>query len=160
MSFVNSSYNSYNKLSMDSEAPSSSLCLFKETRTDLEPSHPGSVIQIQVPSTSTFSVRPRQQRRVLRTSPIYKDEDAFNKHCLASSSSFHFGKSKRHPRSFLWRVLQEGRVLELRCVDLSKRNREEREASFTLQLVFLLRSSVVVWLWRKRRIRTSSVCSH
>lgn len=136
MNFVNSSYNSYNKLSMDSEAPSSSLCLFKETRTDLEPSHPGSVIQIQVPSTSTFSVRPRQQRRVLRTSPIYKDEDAFNKHCLASSSSFHFGKSKRHPRSFLWRVLQEGRVLELRCVDLSKRNREEREASFTLQLVF------------------------
>ena len=67
---------------------------------------------------------------------MYTDEDTFNKYCLASSSSFFFGKSKRHPRNFIWRVLQESRVLELRCVDLSKRNREEREASLTIQLLF------------------------
>ena len=119
---------------MDSKAPASSLYLFKETRVDLDPDHPCSVIQIQVPSTSTFSIRPRQQRRILRASPTYKDEDTFNKHCIASSSSFYFGKSKKHPRSFIWRVLQEGKLLELCSADLSKKNREEREASFILQL--------------------------
>ena len=114
----------------------SSLCLFKETQTDLEPAYPGSVIQIQVPSTSTFSVRPRQQRRILRSASICKDEDSYNQNHLAASSSFYFGKVKRYPRSFLWRVLQEGRVLELRSVDLSKKNGETREASYTVQLHF------------------------
>ena len=119
---------------MDTKAPVSSLCLFKETRTDLQPTSPGTVIQIQIPSTSTFSVRSRQQRHILRTTPIYKDEDSFNKHYPASSSSVYFGKFKKHPRNFLWRVLQEGKVLELRSVDLSKSNRETREAVFTIQL--------------------------
>lgn len=113
----------------------SSLCLFKETRTDLEPIYPGSLIQIQVPSTSTFSVRARQQRRILKTTPTSKDEDSFSK-SLASSGSFHFGRAKRHPRSFLWRVLHERTVLELRSVDLSKRNREVREGWLIIQLCF------------------------
>ncbi len=121
---------------MDARAPVSSLYLFKETQTDLEPAYPGSVIQIQVPSTSTFSVRPRQQRRILRSAPTCKDEDSYNKNNLATSSSFYFGKFKRHPRSFLWRVLQDGKVLELRSVDLSKKNGETREASYTVQLHF------------------------
>ena len=121
---------------MDSRAPVSSLSLFRETQTDLEPANSGSVIQIQVPSASTFSVKPRQQRRILRSAPTCKDEDSYNKNNLAISSSFYFGRAKRHPRSFLWRVLQEGRVLELRSVDLKKKNGETREASYIIQLHF------------------------
>lgn len=121
---------------MDSKPPVSSLCMFKETRIGLEPTHANSLIQIQVPSTSTFSVRPRQQRRILRTLPTYSDEDSFSKNCLASSGSLFFGRSKRHPRSFLWRVLQEGKVLELRAVDISKDGQEVREVSLTIQLCF------------------------
>jgi len=121
---------------MDSNAPVSSICLFKETRTDLEPLLPGSVIQIQVPSTSTFSVRPRQQRRILRTLPTYQDDNAFRKHYLATSGSLFFGRTKRHPRSFLWRVLDEGKILELRSADLSKSSQESREASLIIQLCF------------------------
>ena len=116
-------------------APISSLSLFKETRTDLEPLHPCSLIQIQVPSTSTFSIKARQQRRVRRGTPSYKDEDSYTK-SLASSGSHFFGRARKYPRTFLWRVLQEGKVLELRSADLSKSNRETKEASLIIQLCF------------------------
>ncbi len=122
---------------MDSKAPVSSLALFKETRVDLEPLTPGSVIQIQIPSTSAFTVRPRQQRRILKNTTGYRDENSFTKCCIATTGSLFFGKSKRHPRSFLWRVLQEGKVLELRSIDLSKSSSETREASYIIQLCFL-----------------------
>ena len=121
---------------MDSKAPVSSLALFKETRADLEPGTSGSVIQIQIPSTSPFTVRPRQQRHILKNTAGHKDEDSYKKCCIAITGSLYFGKSKRHPRNFLWRVLQEGRVLELRSVDLSKSGSETREASYIIQLCF------------------------
>ena len=121
---------------MDSRAPVSSLALFKETRADFEPLTSGSVIQIQIPSTSSFTVRPRQQRRILKNTTGHKDEDSFTKCCIATTGSIYFSKSKRYPRNFLWRALQEGKVLELRSVDLSKSSGETREASYIIQLCF------------------------
>lgn len=121
---------------MDSKAPVSSLALFKEARTDLESVALGSVIQIQIPSTSAFTVRPRQQRRILKNTTGHKDEGSFTKCCISTTGSLYFGRSKRHPRSFLWRVLQEGKVLELRSIDLSKSSGETREASYIIQLCF------------------------
>lgn len=121
---------------MDSRAPVSSLALFKEARADLEPLTSGSVIQIQIPSTSAFTARPRQQRRILKNTTSHRDEKSFTKCCIATTGSLFFGKSKRHPRSFLWRVLQEGKVLELRSIDLSKSSGETREASYIIQLCF------------------------
>jgi len=94
------------------------------------------LIQIQVPTTSTFSVRPKQHWRIVRTPFIHRDDDSFRNECLASSGSLFFGRSKRHPRNFLWRVLGEGKVLELWSADLSKSNEEKREAFLTLQLFF------------------------
>ena len=122
---------------MDSKAPVSSLALLKETRADHEPVTSGSVIQIQITSTSAFTVRPRQQRRILKNTTGYRDEHSFTKCCIATTGSLYFGKSKRHPRSFLWRVLQEGKVLELRSIDLSKSSGETREASLIIQFCFL-----------------------
>ena len=121
---------------MDSKAPVSSLALFKETRADYEPVTSGSVIQIQITSTSAFTVRPRQQRRILKNTTGYRDEHSFTKCCIATTGSLYFGKSKRHPRTFLWRVLQEGKVLELRSIDLSKSSGETREASLIIQFCF------------------------
>ena len=121
---------------MDSKAPVSSLALFKEARVDLEPLTSSSVIQIQIPSTSAFTVRPRQQRRILKNTTGHRDEKSYTKCCIATTGSLYFGKSKRHPRNFLWRVLQEGKVLELRSIDLSKSSSETREASYIIQLCF------------------------
>ena len=121
---------------MSSKAPVSSLALFKETRIDLEPIAPGSVIQIHISSASAFTARPRQQRRIVKNTIGHRDESSFTKCCIATSGSFHFGKTESHPRSFIWRVLQEGKVLELRSIDLSKSSGETREASVIIQLWF------------------------
>ena len=121
---------------MESRAPVSSLALFKEIRADVEPITTGSIIQIQIPSTSAFTVRPRQQRRILKNITGHRGEDTFTKCCIATTGSLYFGKSKRHPRNFLWRVVQEGKVLELHSVDLSKSSDETREASYIIQLCF------------------------
>ncbi|KAL6717947.1 hypothetical protein ACLMJK_004032 [Lecanora helva] len=121
---------------MDHKPPASSLCMFKETRASLEPSQPGSLVQIQVPSTSAFSVRSRQHRRILQAPPSCSDEDTFKAQCLANTGSLYFGKSRRYPRTFLWRVLGDGKKLELCSVDISKSSDETREAFLTLQLFF------------------------
>ena len=120
---------------MESKAPSSSLCLFKETLVDLE-SPSSTVVQIQLPSSSPFSVRSRQQQRLLKTTPVYKNADSFSKAFLATSGSLHFSCHSSYPRSILWRVLQEQKVLELRSWDLSKSERETKEAALTVQLYF------------------------
>ena len=120
---------------MDNRAPISSLCHFKENQIDVEPQL-GSVIQIQVPSTSTFSIRSRQQRRILHDLPVYKDIDAYSSQYLASSASIHFSKSSRYPRNFLWRIVQDQSVLEVRSIDLSKSEDEVREAGFIVRFQF------------------------
>ena len=122
---------------MDLEAPSSSLCLFKETSLDLE-SLPGTVVQIQLPSSSSLSVRSRQrqQQRVLRRAQVYKDEETYNRLHLASSASIHSSYHSTYPRSITWRVLQDQKVLELRSTDLRKDARETKEAGLTIRLCF------------------------
>ncbi|KAL9104262.1 MAG: hypothetical protein Q9163_000758 [Psora crenata] len=120
---------------MDSKPPTPSLYLFKDVRADTE--NPiGPIIQIQVPQTSAFSVRQRQHRRVVRNNQVFDTQDAFRNRYLASSASIHHGASKRYPRSYLWRVLNDQKVLELRSVDLSKSDRDKRDALYTIQLCF------------------------
>lgn len=121
---------------MDSKVPVSSLALSKETRAGLESVTSGTVIQIQIPSTSPFAVRPRQQRRILKNTTYFRDEETYKYCCIASAGSLYFGKSKRHPRNFLWRVVQGGKVLELHSIDLSKKSDETREASYIIQFCF------------------------
>ena len=121
---------------MAQKVPATSLCLFEETRVNLEPTIPGSVIQIQLPSSSTFSRGPRSQRRVLKARPTYDDEESFAKSSLASSCSTYFGQSKKYPRSFIWRILEGNKVLELQSVDLVKNDRETKEATQVLQFGF------------------------
>lgn len=121
---------------MSDQAPSASLKAFIETRVDLEPVGQGPVIQIQLPSSGTFIRTSRPHRRVLSTTATCHNEETYARRCLASASSIYFSKSRRYPRSFLWRVLDNSKVLELRSVDLSKHDRESREARVILQLIF------------------------
>ena len=120
--------------SANQQAPVSTFCLSKELRIDIEPANPASVIQIQLPSGNTFSRAPKSQRRVLKAIPTFKDEQTFSHKYLARASSICFSKSRAHPRSFLWRLLEGDRVLEVRSVDLSKSVREKREGNLVLQL--------------------------
>ena len=122
---------------MAKDPPTSSLYLLKETRVDLEPDPVSPVIEFQVPSSAiSFSRASGPKRQVLRTLPAYKGEEDFSISALASASSIYFGRSDRYPRSFLWRLLEDNKVLEIRSVDLSKNDEEEDEASLILRFYF------------------------
>ncbi|KAL8938005.1 MAG: hypothetical protein Q9211_003406, partial [Gyalolechia sp. 1 TL-2023] len=121
---------------MGDQAPSASLNAFVETRIDLEPVDQDSVVQITLPSQSTFSYAPRSQRRVISTAAACDNEESYARSCLATSSAIYFSKSQSYPRSFLWRVLDHDKVLELRSVDITKQDQEPTEATVVLQLGF------------------------
>lgn len=121
---------------MSQRPPTAPLSLFTETRASVD-SPKGSIIQIEVsPGGGPFSVRHRSNRRIVQSHPPFDSQDAFNAHHLASAASIHHSKSSHYPRSFLWRVINDHKALELRCVDPSKSDETQRDAIYTLQLCF------------------------
>lgn len=123
--------------------PTTSLSLFKESRFGSELVSCSTTVQIEVPPTvtgsstiTTFARGTRSRRRVLKNTPTLKDEEDFARTILASSGSIHFGRRKAYPRSIIWRILRDKKVLELRSADLSKREGEAKEATIILQLIF------------------------
>lgn len=120
-------------------ASTSALALYKETRVSLDPASPGSTVNIAVPAhgQSHRSSRTAQQRTFLANSAVAEDADTFAKRCLATSGSVYFRQNKRYPRSFLWRVLEDHKVLELRSVDLTKSEHDKHDATLTLRLSFV-----------------------
>ena len=118
---------------MDPQPPTPALHLFKELRTDTS-CPAGSLVQIHISEPSTFSVRQRQTRHVPRSSHAFDSPDTFSKHYGATSASVFHSSSSRFPRSFLWRIVQDQKVLEVRAVDLSSDVDESRDVCYTIQL--------------------------
>ena len=121
---------------MNPKAPSSSFCLHTETRVSFEPSGPAPIIQLQLPSTSTFSRNSRGLRRVLESLPTSRNEEEYKSRHVARAGGIYFRSTHRYPRSILWRCLEDNRFLEIRSQDLSKDDNEAREANIVLRLVF------------------------
>ena len=121
---------------MDSAAPVSTLCWYKETRIPLDPVAPRSIIHLQLPSIGTFTRTTRVVRKVFDAIPPSKSEDDFKSRHVANSSSLFFRGLRSYPRAILWRCLENGSVLELRSTDCSKDEREQREAFLTLRFGF------------------------
>lgn len=118
---------------MGTQPPSGSLYAFTETRIDLEALDQGSVVQIQLPASRGS----RTQRRILSTTAgtaSFNNEEAYSRSCLASASSVYFSRLEKYPRSFLWRVLENNKVLELRATDLRKPEDIKAEATVILQI--------------------------
>ncbi|GAO15099.1 uncharacterized protein UV8b_02390 [Ustilaginoidea virens] len=88
--------------------------LFKETRLNLEPPAPSSVVNIRVSSKAATS---RNQRRITDDTPI-DDETTFRSKNLAVTASIYHRKWHHTPRSLLWRVLEDDTVLSIRAVDV------------------------------------------
>ncbi|KAJ2897877.1 DNA repair protein rad51 [Zalerion maritima] len=108
--------------------------LFKETRLNLEPGSPASIVNVRLPKTSTNG------RNGLHSGPTSlagtsTEDETFSQSYLASASKIYRRRYHNSPRSFLWRVLQDGTVLSLRAVDVS---RQEKlfDAPLTLHLQF------------------------
>ncbi|KAL8948145.1 MAG: hypothetical protein Q9222_005644 [Ikaeria aurantiellina] len=121
---------------MGFQAPRASLYTFKETRVVLESPGQNSVVHIKLPSANTFSRAGRSQRSILSTPAACASEEVYGRSCLASASFIYFSKSRDYPRAFLWRVLDNDQVFELRTADLSKDDRETIHATVVLQFGF------------------------
>ncbi|KAL4874812.1 nucleoporin Nup120/160-domain-containing protein [Aspergillus karnatakaensis] len=114
--------------------------IYKDTQVDLRPYSPNTVVNIPIPSQTSSQNRTRFAISSLTGTdePIAKDEDEFAKRKLATQGSVYFRKRNAYPRAFLWRVVNEGKVLEIQNVDLTKGATEEHEpeCNVTLRLDF------------------------
>ena len=108
---------------------------YKEVRLSTEPANASSTVSIRI-SNNHGSSRPTLIGDQPRGIPKSSDETIFAKSCLASSAGIYFRQSKKHPRSFLWRVLDGGRVLSLQCLDLSKSSSAAADTPTVVRLSF------------------------
>lgn len=90
--------------------------LYKETRLNLEPPSPSSVVTIRVPAGSGSRGRPKLSHDA-------EDETTFRLKNLATAASIYRRKWHDSPRNFLWRVLEDGTLLSIRAVDVSKKDK-------------------------------------
>ncbi|KAF9870005.1 DNA repair protein rad51 [Colletotrichum karsti] len=108
--------------------------LYRETRLNLEPASASSVVNIRVPSlTSSWGAAARRLTNGSSDKNVSEDEVAFRLKNLAPSSSVYHRKWHDAPRSFLWRLLEDGLVLSLRVVDTC---RQEKASDAPLILNF------------------------
>ncbi|OJI90733.1 hypothetical protein ASPTUDRAFT_62749 [Aspergillus tubingensis CBS 134.48] len=112
--------------------------IYKDTRVDLRPYSPNTVVNI--PISTQESTQSRARFSVIsspnRDEPVAKDEDEFSKRYLASQGSIYFRKRNVYPRTYLWRVVDNSKILEIQCVDLTKAGIEHHEYNVTLRLEF------------------------
>ncbi|KAL0936593.1 DNA repair protein rad51 [Colletotrichum truncatum] len=108
--------------------------LYRETRLNLEPSSASSIVNIRVPSlTSNGRATARRLANGNDDKNVSEDEVAFRLKNLAPASSVYHRKWHDAPRSFLWRLLEDGLVLSLRVVDTC---RQEKASDAPLVLNF------------------------
>jgi hypothetical protein len=119
-------------------AKNGGTCLYKEARLNIEPAYPDSTISITLPAagTSTFSLGTRAKRTLVTLTFADQDEDAFSKRHLASDGSMFFRRTHKYPRSFLWRMLDGRKTLEIQATDLDHDWNHKLEANLTLLLHF------------------------
>jgi hypothetical protein len=105
---------------------------------NIEPAFPGSTIAFTLPasSLSTFGSRTAAKRTVIQEQYADQDEDAFTRRHLATDGSLFFRQHHAYPRSFLWRVLDNRKMLEVQSVDLDHEAGDRFEANLTLLFQF------------------------
>lgn len=111
--------------------------LYQESRLNLEPSCPNSRILISLPSlNSSLLSRAQAKRTILPDNYFGYDENTFSKTHLALEAGLFCRRRFRYPRNFLWRILDERRVLEIRSVDLSQDKQARNEAVLVVSIRF------------------------
>ncbi|KAE9962765.1 hypothetical protein EG327_001903, partial [Venturia inaequalis] len=82
-------------------------------------------------SSGIFGDTVLQERRVISDIQVGCNESTFARQHLATDASVFFRSDGRYPRSFLWRLLDDRRALEIQSVDLSEDVKERTEALLT-----------------------------
>jgi DNA repair protein RAD51/nuclear pore complex protein Nup160 len=111
--------------------------LYTETRLNLDQATTSSTVELVLPDYDASNSRtPHNPERTIITRTTSSNEDAFSRENLASEGSIFFRRENRYPRTFLWRLLDLRKVLELQSVDLTQGAAEKTEALLTLRLRF------------------------
>jgi nuclear pore complex protein Nup160 len=114
--------------------------IYKDTRVDLRPFSQATIAHINVSPQQSAIRRPRFSISSASAAdaepPIAKDEDEFARRYLATQGAVYFRKRRTYPRTFLWRVVNDNKVLEIQCADLTKGGSEHFEYNVTLRLNF------------------------
>jgi hypothetical protein len=111
--------------------------LYTETRLNLDQSYTNSTVEITLPSSgSSFGIQSELKRNVVSGVEVGSDIATFTRDHIASEGSIYFRRDERYPRSFLWRLLDDKKVLEVQSVDLSQDASEKTDAILTLLLRF------------------------
>jgi nuclear pore complex protein Nup160 len=109
---------------------------YKETRLNLDPTTQNSTISIRLPQHGASISSSKAQRRFETSeTSIAEDENTFRQKNLATAASIYHRKHHKTPKSFLWRILEDGKVLSVRAVDISKQA-GVAEANLTLRFYF------------------------
>lgn len=100
------------------------------------PASPASILTINTTGNNSQAVTLFGAGRKRGYNEISElDEESYARKHLASEASVFFRRKSRFPRSFLWRVLDDRRLLEVQCVDLVKdRDDSQREGSLTFHI--------------------------
>ncbi|EGS23308.1 uncharacterized protein CTHT_0009760 [Thermochaetoides thermophila DSM 1495] len=110
--------------------------LYKETRLNLEPASPSSVVQLRVAPTNAYGRSSLSSSSSSRpASATADDEKGYRTKNLATASSIYYRKHHSSPRGFLWRVLDNNTVLSIRVADVC-RQEKVADAPLILNLRF------------------------
>lgn len=112
--------------------------LHSEIRIPPAPASPSSILYINTAGSQS-------QRFALRRAGCKRgfdeisglDEEAYARKHLAADGSVFFRSNARSPRSFLWRILEDRKLVEIQSVDLVRHNRHEGvDGRLTFRLEF------------------------
>lgn len=116
--------------------PAFTPTLYQEVQLSPSPASPASVLTINTTGNNSQAVTLFGAGRKRSHNEISElDEESYARKHLASEASVFFRRKSRFPRSFLWRVLDDRRLLEVQCVDLvQERGDSQNEGSLTFHI--------------------------
>jgi nuclear pore complex protein Nup160 len=111
------------------------LNLYTETAAQACPATPSAVLNFTIPRKNGSYDRSKYSSP--SSNPHTSNEKDYADHQLAVSGNIYFRESKTwQPRSVFWRLVGEGKTLELLPTDLSRSEDDTQEAHLTLRFSF------------------------
>ncbi|KAM0702986.1 hypothetical protein Q7P35_010418 [Cladosporium inversicolor] len=116
--------------------PAVTPTLYQEVQLSTLPASPASILKINTTGNNSQAVTLFGAGRKRSHDEISElDGESYARKHLASEASVYFRRKSKYPRSFLWRVLDDRRLLEVQCVDLvHERDELQREGSLTFHI--------------------------
>ena len=116
--------------------PACTPTMYQKAQLSPLPASPASILSINTTGNNSQALTLFGAGRKRGYNEISElDEESYARKHLASEASVFFRRKSRFPRSFLWRVLDDRRLLEVQCVDLvQQRSNSQKEGSLTFHI--------------------------